>query len=266
VIRDNARVLRSGAIIAVADLREIYTWKTWIFAWLSRILCQVTFFAFIGKLLHSQAELRYLLIGNSVFIVTMVAMFACVSAAWERQSGTLPLLIASPSSLLTVFAGRSINWLVDGSACAAISLLLLGPLFKLTMPWPRSLFVIPLIVCTGLSTYCLGLALAGIVLRRLELRNLVANLAYLSLMVISGAEVPVTFLPRPVQYAANILPLTHGLAAIRYLLAGAAAGRVLDQGGMELAIGLGWLAVAFLVFRHLAERGRRDGSIEFGSL
>jgi ABC-2 type transport system permease protein len=264
-MRNNVRVLRSGAVIAAADMRAIYTWKTWAFAWLSRILCQVSFFAFIGRLLHSQEETRYLLIGNSVDIVSMVAIFACVSAAWERQSGTLPLLIASPSSLFTIFVGRCANWLVDGIACATVSLFLLGPIFNVPMPWPRLMLAIPIIACIGVSTYFLGLALAAIVLRRIELRNLVAGLAYLSLMIVCGVEIPVAFLPKPVQYLANILPLSHGLAAIRYLLQGAAAGQVFDQGVMELGVGLGWLAVAFFVFRQLAERGRRDGSIEFGS-
>jgi ABC-2 type transport system permease protein len=265
VIRNNLRALLSAAGIAAADMRTIYTWRTWIFAWLSRILCQVSFFSLIGRLLHSQQETRYLLIGNTVDVVSMVAIFACVSAAWERQSGTLPLLLASPSSLFTVFVGRCVNWFFDGIACTAVSMLLLGPIFNVSMPWLRILFVIPIIACIGGSTYFLGLALAGIVLRRLHFRNLVAGLAYLSLMLICGVEVPVTFLPKPAQYLADILPLTHGLAAIRILIQGQAATRVFEQGAAEFGVGVGWLVVAFLVFRQLAERGRRDGSIEFGS-
>lgn len=37
------------------------------------------------------------------------------------------------------------------------------------------------------------------------------------------------------------------------------------EGGPEAAVGLGWLLVAALTFRRLAESGRRDVSIEFGS-
>lgn len=264
MIRDNVRVLRYAALVAVADLRAIYTWKTWAFAWLSRILFQVAFFSLIGKLLNSIDQTRYLLIGNSVFIVTMVTMFVSVAAVWERQSGTLPLLIASPSQPLIVFIGRSANWLLDGTVCATISLFLLSPVFGLRLPWPLALLAIPLIVCAGLSTYCLALALAGIVLRRPQLRNLVTNLAYLSVMLLAGVQFPVTFLPEPLRYAAAALPLTHALAAIRGLLSGTPAGHVLVQAGLEAAVCALWFVVALVVFRQLVEGGRRDGAIEFG--
>jgi len=39
---------------------------------------------------------------------------------------------------------------------------------------------------------------------------------------------------------------------------------VLPLVGFEVLVGLGWFLVAALTFRVLAERGRRDGSIEFG--
>lgn len=260
-----ARVLRSGFTVAVADLRAIYTWRTWVFTWLLRILCQVAFFALIGRLLHSPEQTRYLLIGNAVFVVTMTTTFVCVSAAWERMSGTMPLLVASPAPLILVFIGRSVNWLVDGTACAAISLLALAPVFGVTMPWPSTLLAVPIIVLIGLSTYCFALVLAGFVLRRLELRNLVGNLAFLSLMLLCGVQVPVSFLPRPLQYAADALPLTHGLAAIRLLLANAPATHIMVQAALEGAVGIGWLSISVAVFWQLAEAGRRSGAIEFGS-
>lgn len=40
---------------------------------------------------------------------------------------------------------------------------------------------------------------------------------------------------------------------------------VLRHAALEAAVGLGWLLVAALTLRRLAESGRRDGSIEFGS-
>jgi ABC-2 type transport system permease protein len=264
MIRDNARILRCAAGIAIADLRVIYTWQTWVFAWLLRILCQVTFFALIGKLFDSSAETHYLLIGNSVFIVAMISVYVCVSAAWERQTGTLPLLIASPADPFIVFAGRGVNWLIDGTACATISLFALSPLFGLPLPWPRALLAIPIIICAGTSTYCFALVLAGLVLRKTELRNLIANLAYLMLMLLCGVEFPTTFFPAGLRFASNILPLTNGLKAIRDLLSGAPAGQVLTNASLEAVAGCGWLALAFVLFRRFANSSRKAGSIEFG--
>jgi ABC-2 type transport system permease protein len=62
---------------------------------------------------------------------------------------------------------------------------------------------------------------------------------------------------------AHVLPLTHGLAAIRDLLAGEQLAPILANAGLELAVGAGWLLLALASFNRLAEAGRRDGSIEF---
>jgi ABC-2 type transport system permease protein len=264
VINAQLRILHASAIVGLADLRAIYTWRTWGFAWLTRILCQVAFFALIGRLLNSPQYTRFLLIGNAVYMVTLIAMFACVSAAWERQLGTLPLLLSSPCSAFTIFLGRSVTWLIDGTACSTIALFALAPLFRVPAPWPKALLAVPLIACIGVSTACFALVLAGIVLRHLELRNLVTNVAYYSLMLLCGVEIPSRALPDGIRVVGEFLPLTHGLRAIRYLYGGASMERIMTQAGLELLVGACWLAVAFLTFAQFTQAGRRHGSIEYG--
>lgn len=264
MIRIHTRILAAAFLSALADLRAIYTWRTWSFAWLSRILCQVAFFAVIGRLLGSAERTEYLLVGNAVFIASLVSMLVCASTAWERQAGTLPLLIASPSSPFTLFFGRSAQWLLDGTVSSSIALFVLGPVFGVSLPMPRALLAIPLIALISVSTYSFGLVLAGLVLRKVELRNVVGNLGSLSLMVICGVQVPSSFWPSPIRYVAEVLPLTHGLRAVRDLLSGSARGVVLHNVALEICVAGGWLAIAALTFRQLAESGRKDGSIEFG--
>ncbi|MDP8911890.1 MAG: ABC transporter permease, partial [Actinomycetota bacterium] len=82
---------------------------------------------------------------------------------------------------------------------------------------------------------------------------------------VCGVNVPLGFYPEAVQWLANVLPLTHGLAAIRDLLAGEPLAVLLPNVGLEIAVGLGWLALALVSFNRLAEGGRRDGSIEFAT-
>jgi hypothetical protein len=81
---------------------------------------------------------------------------------------------------------------------------------------------------------------------------------------ICGVQVPTGFWPEWVRAVAGGLPLTHGLAAVRSALAGAGPGEVLPAVGAEIALAAGWLVLAVLAFNRLTERGRRDGSIEFG--
>jgi ABC-2 type transport system permease protein len=259
-----ARVLRSATVLARADMRAIYSWNTWCFAWVTRILSQVAFFALIGRLLKSEQQTHYLLIGNAVFVVVMISMFVTVSAAWERGSGTLPLLVASPAPPFLVFFGRGLCWLVDGSVCSVVALFALSLLFGLPLHWPTCLLAVPLIAGTGASGYCFAMSLSGIVLRKLELRNLVTNISYLSLMLLSGVEVPTSFLPLQLRDISEVLPLTHGLRAVRLLLASGGMRQVAIQMGLEGAVGAGWLIVSILVFRNLVNMAYKKGLIEFG--
>lgn len=262
-VRNTLTVLRYAAATGFADFGVMFTWRSWTVGWLSRVLCQVAFFALIGRLLESPDTVRYLLIGNAVLIAVLESAFVVAGTTWERRAGTLPLLIAAPTSPVVVFCGRSVQWLASGTASASIALLVLAPLFGVTLPMPQALLAVPLIGLVSVSAYCFGLVLAGVVLRAMELRNVVGNVIWMGIALLAGVQVPVTFWPGWAQAVSTVLPATHGLAGIRTLLDGGGLGTVVGRAGLEIAIAVGWLTVAALTFRHLAEQGRRNGAIEF---
>jgi len=261
--RNILTVLRFAAATGFADFGTMFTWRSWTIGWLSRVLCQVTFFALIGRLLGAPEAVRYLLIGNAVLIAVLESAFVVASTTWERRAGTLPLLIAAPTSPVLVFCGRSVQWIASGTASASVALFVLSPLFGVALPMPQALVAVPLIGLVSLSAYCLGLVLAGLVLRVMQLRNVVGNVTWMVIALLAGVQVPVTFWPAWVQAASAVLPARNGLAGIRALLDGDGVGAVCSAAGLEALVAVGWLAVAGLIFRHLAEQGRRDGSIEF---
>ncbi len=256
--------LRFACISALADLSVIFTWKTWTFGWLARVLCQVAFFALIGKLLANPGATAYLLVGSAVLIVTMESAFVTASSTWERATGTLPLLIAAPTSAFVVFVGRSVQWLISGIACANIALFVLAPVFGVRLDFPSALAAVPLIMLISLSSYCFALLLAAFVLRAPMIRNIMGNIAWWTVGLLGGVQVPVSFWPHWLGTIGEVLPLRHGLDGVRVAIAGGPGGRILRDAGLEIAIGVGWLLIAAFAFRRLAEGGRRTGSIEFG--
>ena len=258
-----ARVLRHAALCGFQDYATIYTWKTWLSGWYVRVLAQVVFFALIGKLLASDTRVHFLLVGNAVMLAAVGGLFGVAGTTWERRAGTLPLLVASPSSPVVVFTGRSVWGLTEGVLSSAGTFYVAAAIFGLELPWPRALLVLPVLVLVASTAYALGIFLGGLVLRAMSTRNVVANVASATMMAICGVNVPLSFYPEAVQWLAHALPLTHGLLAIRDLLDGAGAGSILANLGAELGIGIGWLALALVTFDRLAEQGRRDGSIEF---
>ncbi len=258
-------VLRHSAASGFADFGHMFTLTTWSTAWLGRVVMQVLFFAMIGLLLGDADTVRFLLIGNAVMIAATESIMTVASTTWERRAGTLPLLIASPTSPLLVFIGRSVQWLPSGIASSTISFFVVAAVFGVDLPWPEALLVPALIVVVSVSAYLFGSFLGALVLRAMDARNLVSNLAIWSMMAICGVNVPTDFWPAGVQAVAKVLPVTHGLGAIRDLLDGASATTVLQGVGLELLVGTGWLLLALLSIKRLVDHGRRTGTIEYAS-
>lgn len=263
-MRSVLHVLRRAALTGYHDYRGIYTWRTWLLGWYLRVVSQVVFFALIGELLGSRARTHELLVGMATLLAAVTSFIAVASTAWERWSGTLSLLVASPSWPVIVFAGRSVTFIGDAMLTSLASFFAAAAIFDLPLPWPRVLAVVPLMLLVALSSYMLALFLGGLVLRAMSTRNVVSNVATGTMMAIGGVAVPVSYYPEPVQWLAQVLPLTHGLQAIRDTLAGEGGTTILSNAALEALVGLGWLAAAIVTFDHLAESGRRDGSIEFG--
>lgn len=259
---DTLRVLRWSMASAFADFRTIYTWKTWTFAWLLRMLCQVAFYALIGRLLGSHDAVEFLLIGNAVFVGIGTVLFIVPSTSWERATGTLPLLVASPTAPFVVFAGRSVQLLVDALAVSTVSLFGISALFGVHIPLPVAPLAVLIVFVIFVSVYWFGLSIGGLILGRPTLRNVVGNVAGLTIMILGGVQVPTTFWPEWLQWIAQGLPATHGLLALRNLIEG--RGDVLGLVALELVVGLAWFSIAAATFRVLSERGRRTGAIEFG--
>jgi ABC-2 type transport system permease protein len=264
-LRHQLLVFRYAFRSGLEDYATMFTWKTWVAGWYVRVLAQVSFFALIGKLIGSEERTQFLLVGNAMLLAASGTLFAIASTAWERWSGTLPLLVASPSGSVPVFLGRSTFWIPDALASALGTFFVAALIFGLPLPWPRVLLVVPLATLIALSMYCFGIFLAGLVVRNTNLRNLVANVTWLTLAAIGGVNVPLSYGPEPLRWLADVLPLTHGLRAVRGVLDGTPASDIAVHAGIEAGIGAVSLALAFLTFDRLAERGRRDGTIEFAT-
>jgi ABC-2 type transport system permease protein len=256
-------VLRQAATAGISDFTVLYTWRSWILGWLSRVLAQVAFFALIGRLLQSPDATRYLLVGNAVLMAVLESTFVIAFTSWERRTGMLPLLVAAPTSTVLVFCGRNLPWVISGTVSASIALFALAPVFGVSLAMPAALLAVPLIATVSASAYALGLFLAAIVLRMTELRNIVGNLAWWAVALFAGVQVPVTFWPEWVQALATALPATHGLRAIRAATDGELA-LVPRDVSLEIAVGAGWLVLAVLTFRYVGARGRRHGWIASG--
>lgn len=264
-ITSTLNVMHHAFRAGLADFRAMWTWKSWLSGWLVRVVAQVAFFSLLGERIGDDRKTFYLLVGNAILIAAITGVFSLNMTTAERWAGTLPLLVASPSSPIIVFSARGSYLAFDGALSALAALFIAGGIFGLELPWPAVLAVVPLTGIVSLASYCFGTFLAGIVFRFRSINSLVVLTTHVSLMAACGVNVPLSYYPNALEWFSRALPVTNGLLAIRGVFDGAAATTILRDAGLEAAVGAGWMTLALLSFNQLASRGRRDGSLDYGA-
>lgn len=253
--------LHQGTVIAFADLKAVYTWKTWLFGWLVRVLSQVLFYAMIGVLLGDPEQVRFLVLGNAVMCCAVEVSLTIASTSWDRNFGTTPLLAGSPMRPGWLFFGRSLQWPLSGSVTSLVALFTLAPLFGVHWSPAQVPLVVGLVFLIAFSVYAGVLFVAALVLTVSSARNVVLNLNVMVMMAVCGVQVPLDFWPEPVQWFAAVLPLTHGIEAVRALEAGGALTEVVREAALTGGLGLVWFLAASVAFRAVFGLYRR-GTVE----
>ncbi|MFE6050013.1 ABC transporter permease [Kitasatospora sp. NPDC056446] len=256
--RTVVRLTGYGALAGYQDYRAMFTWRSWLGGWLIRMLCQVLFFANLGQLLGSPDAQGYLALGNAVALGPIGALGVVSSTVGERRSGTLQFLLISRTPPFLALASRGLHWVADGLLTSTIALLTVHLLLPVPLPWSALPAVLCLNALMTLGCYCVALCLSGISLRVPESRMYLTAGTTITLMLVSGVSTPV---PRngPPAVLAQLLPVTHGLDAVRQLVCGGAlpARLVLD----EALVAAGWAAAGFLVLTHGLRHTVRSGTL-----
>jgi len=91
---------------------------------------------------------------------------------------------------------------------------------------------------------------------------IMANLVMAGLLIFCGTNVPLDTLPGWMSTVAQGLPLTHAIAAARQIADGASLGSVDALVTKEIALGLAYLAVGFVLLRLFEFEGRRHATLD----
>lgn len=248
----------------IQDLKQNYSVKSWTFGWLMRVLVEVLFFALIGVLLQNPEVTLFLAVGRSLFLGVSEMMWVIQSSAWERYTGTLPLLVSAPGRVWPVFAGRSMQWFPSSLTTSLIALFLLAPLLGVRYNAGQAAVVVLGLVVSVAGTYAFALACASVILKAAQYRNLASNVVHNVMALICGVNVPLDFWPLGIQWFAQIFPVTHGLGALRAAMAAPDHAFSVAWPGLVagLAVGALWLVAGAALLERFAASGRHDGSID----
>jgi ABC-2 type transport system permease protein len=247
----------------VTSYRALFAWvNPWVFVpmLVAYPLFQILFFAYLGR--SAGVGASFFLIGDSFVAAAITGLFGMGhSIGGERRFQTLPILLASPTSRLALFLGRSVPTVVNGFAVAAISFGLGAWLLHLHFQAAELAKLALALIVSCFACTALGLCIGALGLRGRSV-SVFADCIGAIMLVVSGANVPFDRLPHVVRTIAAGVPLTHGIDAARQVVNGAS---VVDVGNLlaaELGIAAAYFAVGVLLLRVFEREARASGSFE----
>ena len=104
------------------------------------------------------------------------------------------------------------------------------------------------------SCTAFGLTLGSVGMRARDV-FMSANIAYYLMWLLCGVNIPLDALPGWLAQIGRLMPLTHGIAAAREVAAGASLSSVSGLVWTEVAVGMAWGTVAFILVWLVRVRG-----------
>lgn len=179
----------------------------------------------------------------------------------EAQTGTLEQMYMTPAPTTIIVLARSLSSLATSTVIVAVigTSLALALDIRIPLRWEA----LPVFGLTMAGLFGLGFAVAGatLVFKQVDqLGNLVDSL----LLYLSGALLPIHFLPAGLAAFSRTLPTTQGIIVLRrVVLDGQSLVSTWLDGGLPLLVlhSSLYLAVGWLVFKWCERIARRNGSL-----
>ncbi len=256
--------LRVFFVGGLTSYRALFAWlNPWILVPTMIVypLAQLVFYAYLGRAAHAESD-TYFVVGDAFIAAAIPAVFGTSQGvANERRTQTLGMLLSSPASRFALFLGRALPSIANGFVvalfCLAASALLLD--FHPAAAALPGLFVA--ILASTFSCAAVGLWIGAIGLRGRSTTAL-DNVALVTFLLLTGANVPISRFPGWVQAISGVLPLTHGLKAGRAIVAGASLGQTTRLLLTEVTIGITYTLIGTLVLKVFELESRRTASLE----
>ncbi len=256
-------VLLSAAHLSLGEFFDRYPPKLYFISWIPRSVFQLAFFGLVAQFLGGPEYLTYVLVGtvaHATYIGALVLMVSFIGT--ELGTGTIPLLVAAPTSPLLVLIGRNAALLGNALLTGAVTLALASVVLQLDMSPGQLAAAIGVLLLMTVSVYCFGLLVGAVALRIPEYRNTISNLSGITLTFLAGVYVPVEALPDAVRAVSQVLPVTHGLQVLRHVTVGAPVD-VAAALTAEATVAVVLFALAIVSFSFFLRAARARGTLDF---
>ena len=178
----------------------------------------------------------------------------------ERSSGTLSLLIASPTPLLFVLLGKSLANAITSIIAMGMTFATGAIVYHLPLGIADPLGFVGGLFFTVIALTCLGLVIGSLfVLSRNS--GYAMNVANYPIYLLSGLAVPLSILPVWTRPISDSLATTWGNLVLNQA-AGSLSGSVLTSILWLISLSLIYLLIAFGLYKHVEHRALSLGNLE----
>ncbi|MDE6352681.1 MAG: ABC transporter permease [Muribaculaceae bacterium] len=152
-----------------------------------------------------------------MIFILICAIMTSVSIVREKESGTMDLLLVSPTKPGTIIMGKIIPYFI--LSCIILAIMLLIAYTVLELPFSASVFnviILSLIYIT--LSLSIGLLVSTIVNTQLNALIISAVMFMIPVIMFSGMIFPIDNMPRILQYITTIIPARWYISAMRKLM------------------------------------------------
>lgn len=224
-------------------------------------LLTMIFYCLLASYSFQTSNLTHWVIGNAFLLCTNTCIFGLGGIfTSERQNGRLRSIIAAPSGILSAVLASGVFPALIATVTAGLGFLIGSLIFKIDFSEiPASLLILTMFTAM-ISATCFGLFLSVFTLLT-ESMYLILNIISYLLMIFTGAEFPISQLPLAGRIFSQILPLTHGIQAMKFLF----EENYPDFGkflSIELFIGISYALLAWLLLQTAEKVARKTGRLD----
>ncbi len=243
--------------------RALFNWTSplmYIPTLLVSPLLGTLFFAYLGRYAGGRDDTFYVL-GNGLLAVAGPCVFGGMMAlANERRYQTLGAVLGTPAPRGAILVGRAVPYVGNGLFTAVVVTTLAALMLRVSIRIADVPGLLLAALAAAASCTAFGLALGAIGMRVRDVW-VISNTVWVSLWLVSGANVARSALPDWLEVVGGLLPISHGIDAARAIAGGSPAAGLIAR---EVALGAAWAAIATLLFRTFERSGRRHAALDRG--
>lgn len=260
---EEANVLLSACRISIASLFTAIPWWLWVVQITTISLSQMVFFVLMTQLAGNPAiTVSEVALGNALQAVTYSTVFAiCSIPGDEKHSGTLQLVMNTPTKVHTVIIGQSLFHILAGIVTVTVSLIFASMVFGVDFGQVDPFALVSIIMATVYAMTGFGLMLSSIGIYMRSSTLLASFFLYVGLLF-CGVNFPVSQLPTILQPISYALPMTYGVHGLKMAVNGSSVVSIGSDLAMILFLGSLMIVIGLLMFRKFESLARIKGTTE----